>query len=158
MTERKVIMPDFLPLFNSLFSLFQATLRPLIYHFLPTLLREDPKEKGIYVYSPLLCALLLRLGDLLDFDSQRTPPILHKLINPQGISSEEWKKHFVIENKRKVKNDAVVILTALIKHHGISVENIMELPEVRKRDFSQVVIREFLDRHDLLKKTLTTKP
>ncbi len=107
-------MPDFLPLFNSLFSLFQATLRPLIYHFLPTLLREDPKEKGICVYSPLLCALLLRLGDLLDFDSQRTPPILHKLINPQGISSEEWKKHFVIENTRKVKNDADVNLKKIV--------------------------------------------
>ncbi len=67
---------------------------------------KEKKEKGVYIYSPLLCALLLRLGDLLDFDSQRTPPILHKLINPQGISSEEWKKHFIIENKKKVKNDA----------------------------------------------------
>ena len=54
--------------------------------------------------------------------------------------------------------DAVVILTALIKHHGISMEDIMELPEVRGRGFSRVVIREFLDHHGLLKKTPTTKP
>lgn len=54
--------------------------------------------------------------------------------------------------------DAVVILTALIKHCGITVEDIMQLPEVRKLGFSQVVIREFLDRQGLLKKTPTTKP
>ena len=48
--------------------------------------------------------------------------------------------------------DAVVILTALIKHHEISMEDIMALPEVRLRKFSPVVIREFLDRHGLLKK------
>ena len=54
--------------------------------------------------------------------------------------------------------DAVIILTALIKHRGISVEDIMQLPEVRTRGFSQGVIREFLDRHGLLKKTPTTKP
>jgi hypothetical protein len=68
------------------------------------------------------------------------------------------ERGFISTGKLLSDADAVVILTALIKHHGISVENIMELPEVRKRDFSQVVIREFLDRHDLLKKTLTTKP
>jgi len=54
--------------------------------------------------------------------------------------------------------DAVVILTALIKHHDICMEDIMALPEVRERKFSPVVIRQFLDRHGLVKKTLTTKP
>jgi len=64
---------------------------------------------------------------------------------------------FISAGKLLSDSDAVVILTALIKYHGISLEDIMQLPEVRKRGFSQVVIREFLDRHDLLKKTLTTK-
>lgn len=54
--------------------------------------------------------------------------------------------------------DAVVILTALIKHHDISLEDIMALPAVRERKFSPVVIREFLDHHGLLKKIPTTKP
>ena len=45
--------------------------------------------------------------------------------------------------------DAVIILAALIKQHGISVEDIMALPEVRQRNFSRLVIREFLDRHSL---------
>lgn len=54
--------------------------------------------------------------------------------------------------------DAVVILTALIKHCDICLEDIMTLPEVRGRKFSPVVIHEFLDRHGLLKKTPTTRP
>lgn len=55
-------------------------------------------------------------------------------------------------------SDAVVILSALIKHHDISVEDIMGLPEIRMHKISSSVIRDFLDRHGLLKKTLTTKP
>ncbi len=54
--------------------------------------------------------------------------------------------------------DAIVILTALIKHHGISLEDIMQLPEVLERKFSPFVIRGFLDHHGLLKKTPTTRP
>jgi hypothetical protein len=54
--------------------------------------------------------------------------------------------------------DAVVILTALIKHHDICMEDIMALPEVRGGKFSPVVIRQFLDHHGLLKKTPTTRP
>jgi hypothetical protein len=55
-------------------------------------------------------------------------------------------------------SDAVVILAALIKHHDITVEAIMGLPEIRMHKISSSAIREFLDRHGLLKKTLTTKP
>jgi hypothetical protein len=54
--------------------------------------------------------------------------------------------------------DAVVILTALIKHHDISMEDIMALPEVREQEFSPVVIRQFLEHHGLLKKIPTTRP
>lgn len=54
--------------------------------------------------------------------------------------------------------DAVIILAALIKQHGLGVEDIMGLPEVRKLKLSRPVIGEFLDRHDLLKKTLDTGP
>lgn len=54
--------------------------------------------------------------------------------------------------------DAVIILAALIKQHGLGLEDIMELPEVRRRNLPRPVIGEFLDRHDLLKKTSDTKP
>ncbi|NQU65264.1 MAG: hypothetical protein HQ517_13415 [SAR324 cluster bacterium] len=54
--------------------------------------------------------------------------------------------------------DAVIILTALIRHHGISLEEIMALPEIRAQKFSSFVINDFLSRHDLLKKTLDIQP
>jgi len=54
--------------------------------------------------------------------------------------------------------DAVIILAALIKQHGLGVEDIMKLPEVRRRNLPRAVIGEFLDRHDLLKKTPDTGP
>jgi len=53
--------------------------------------------------------------------------------------------------------DTIVVLTALIKHHGISFDDIMRLPEVRERGLSGAVIREFLNRHGLLKKTPDTR-
>lgn len=43
--------------------------------------------------SPLFCALLLRLGDLLDFDDTRAPKVLYSYVERNEKSSEEWKKH-----------------------------------------------------------------
>ncbi|MFH1097877.1 MAG: hypothetical protein V1749_10325 [Candidatus Desantisbacteria bacterium] len=60
--------------------------------------------------------------------------------------------------KRLSDANAVIILAALIKQHGLGVEDIMGLPEVRKLKLSRPVISEFLDRHDLLKKTPDTGP
>jgi hypothetical protein len=116
------------------------------------------------------------IGDLV-----RLPPrsFLHHFRNVAGICREKrdgvyvyfsddvdrYKEQvrnrsraFIPEGKPLNDADAIVILTALIKHHGITVEDIMGLPEVRGRGFSRVVINEFLDRHGLLKKTPTTKP
>lgn len=58
--------------------------------------------KGIYPYNLQFCSFLLRLGDLLDFDSNRTPPILYKMIQPIGYGKDEWKQHFVIKNFKKI--------------------------------------------------------
>jgi hypothetical protein len=60
--------------------------------------------------------------------------------------------------KSLTEGDAVVLLSALIRHHGISEEEIMALPEIKARKISVWVIREFLGRHGLLKKTLVTTP
>lgn len=54
--------------------------------------------------------------------------------------------------------DVVVILAALIRRHGISEKDIMDLPEIRTRKISALVIRGFLASHGLLKKTSVTKP
>jgi hypothetical protein len=108
----------------------------------------------------------------------RSRSFLHHFRNVAGISREKREGLYVYfsddadKYKQQIQNrsrgpiptgkllsdtDVIVVLAALIRHHGTSVEDIMQLPEVRERDFSPVVIREFLDRHDLLKKTPTTK-
>ena len=43
--------------------------------------------------SPLFCALLLRLGDLMDFDDTRAPKVLYSYVEFNEKSSEEWRKH-----------------------------------------------------------------
>ena len=115
------------------------------------------------------------IGDLLRL---RSRSFLHHFRNVAGIQREKTGRVYVYYSddtdkyKEQIQNrseglictgdllsdvDSIVVLTALIKHHGISVDDIMQLPEVRERGLSAVVIREFLDRHDLLKKTPITK-
>lgn len=43
--------------------------------------------------DPLFCALLLRLGDLLDFDDTRAPRILYSYVACNDKSRAEWDKH-----------------------------------------------------------------
>lgn len=45
--------------------------------------------------DPLFCALLLRLGDLLDFDDTRAPRILYSYVACNDKSRAEWDKHQV---------------------------------------------------------------
>ena len=55
--------------------------------------------------------------------------------------------------------EAAVILSALIRQHNISLEDIARLPEIRARKISPAAIREFMERHQLAgKKTPGTKP
>ncbi|UOK56158.1 hypothetical protein MGI18_14065 [Bacillus sp. OVS6] len=60
-------------------------------------------KKGEYTYNSQFCAIILRLADILDFDSQRTPPKLFESISPTGNSNAEWVQHFSIENIDKIK-------------------------------------------------------
>lgn len=63
---------------------------------------EYPTEKIIdsYTVNVRYLSILLRLGDILDFDIFRTPYFLYKHINPENrISDEEWQKHLSIEGK-----------------------------------------------------------
>lgn len=43
--------------------------------------------------DPLFCAVLLRLGDILDFDDSRAPTVLLDYAKKNNKSLEEWKKH-----------------------------------------------------------------
>ncbi len=43
--------------------------------------------------DPLFCALLLRLGDLMDFDGTRAPEILYGYAGCKEKSRQEWDKH-----------------------------------------------------------------
>lgn len=45
--------------------------------------------------NPLFCALLLRLGDLLDFDDTRAPKVLYGYVACNKKSRAEWDKHRV---------------------------------------------------------------
>ncbi|WP_404457772.1 ATP-binding protein [Oceanobacillus kapialis] len=59
--------------------------------------------KGDYSFNSQFCAVVLRLADILDFDSQRTPPVLYDAVSPKGISNDEWVQHFSIDNTEKIK-------------------------------------------------------
>lgn len=58
--------------------------------------------RGDYSFNPQFIAAILRLADILDIDSNRTPYNLYKLISPKGLSDDEWKQHFVILNNEKI--------------------------------------------------------
>jgi len=118
---------------NEIGNLVRLRPRSFLHHFRNVAGIHREKSEGVYVY----------FSD----DAERYKAQL-----------QNRSRGFISAGKLLSDADAVVILTALIKHHGLSGEDIMQLSEVRKLGFSQVVIREFLDRHGLLKKTPTTKP
>ena len=118
---------------NEIGNLVKLYPRSFLHHFRNVVGIHREKREGLYVY----------FSDDADKYKQQIQNRSRYLISTGKLFSD---------------TDAIVVLTALIRHHGISVEDIMKLPEVRERNFSPVVIREFLERHDLLKKTPTTEP
>ncbi|QDW19011.1 ATP-binding protein [Flavobacterium sp. KBS0721] len=73
-------------------------------------------KKGHFHYNSQFIACILRLGDILDIDSSRTPYNLYKTIDPKGISEDEWKQHFVITNKKKIEFDTVKKQKQIVFH------------------------------------------
>lgn len=53
--------------------------------------------------------------------------------------------------------EAVLVLRALIRHHGITLEEIMDLPEIKEADISVHAIRGFMIREGLQKKMPVSK-
>ncbi len=112
-----------------------------------------------------------QLGDLLGL---APGSFLHHFRNTPGISREKQGGVYVYfsADERKYKEqtqmrlsssaslsqaDVILILVALIKKHGITVEQIKALPQIRARRLSSMAIENFLQHHGLLKKTLATK-
>lgn len=58
--------------------------------------------KGEYSYNPQFIAILLRVADILDIDSTRTPLELYNSIELNEYSNEEWQKNLTIENTKKI--------------------------------------------------------
>lgn len=56
------------------------------------------------------------------------------------------------------EGDAIIILVAIIKHHGIGLEDIMMLPEIKTSRLSRSAIQNFMESHSLLKKIPDTRP
>lgn len=54
--------------------------------------------------------------------------------------------------------EAIVILVAIIKHQGISAEDISALPEIKKSKISRAAIQSFMEYHGLIKKNPALKP
>jgi molecular chaperone HtpG len=71
------------------------------YDWIKTNLRVN-EIRGDHSFNPQFIAAILRLADILDIDSNRTPINLYKLIAPKGRSEEEWKQHFLILNNEKI--------------------------------------------------------
>lgn len=106
--------------------------RSFLHHFRNIAGIQREKREGVYIY----------FSEDPDRYKQQLQGRLNRLESPDKLFTDA---------------DSVVILTALIKHHEIGMEDIMALPEVRARKFSHAVIGDFMNRHGLLKKTPITK-
>lgn len=107
--------------------------RSFLHHFRNVSQIQRQKREGVYVYF--------------SYDPEKYKAQIQNRIRDVGSAQEPISDA-----------DAVVILAALIRHHDISVEDIMELPEVKRGNFLRSGIQEFLDHHGLLKKTPDIKP
>ncbi|MCD1257274.1 ATP-binding protein [Paenibacillus athensensis] len=58
----------------------------------------EESVKGPYRCNFQFCALLLRLGDILDFDARRTPYHLFKSIDLTDYSQSEWEQHLSVQS------------------------------------------------------------
>ncbi len=99
-----------------------------LHHFrnCPGIFRE--KHNGIYVYFSDIGEIYERQ------ERQRCALIHHRTL--ADISDSE----------------AIIILIAIIRYHGITVEDIMTLPEIKKSKMGKTAIQAFMEYHGLVKK------
>lgn len=110
-----------------------------------------------------------QLGELLGLSPQS---FMHHIRHYPGISREKHDGVFVYFSddtsvyKKQIKArstfvskvpvvsdpEAIMILVAIIKHHGISTEEILALPEIRRSRITKEAVKGFLEFHGLVKK------
>lgn len=66
---------------------------------------DSDQVKGKDELNAQYVAMLLRIADYLDIDEKRAPIELYRLLSPTGFGDEEWRQHYIIENKEKVVKD-----------------------------------------------------
>ena len=118
-----------------------------------------------------------QLGDLLGLSPQS---FLHHFRNCPGLYREKHDGVYVyfsedpsiyesqVQQRRSIAcrptvvtlsdPEAILILVAIIKHHGISAEEILSLPEIRKSKIKLAAIQGFLEYHGLGKKNPDLSP
>jgi len=117
-----------------------------------------------------------QLGDILGLSPQS---FLHHFRNCPGICREKYDGVFVyfsdkicvyakqVRNRQSLVRQAVVrvsdseaimILVAVIRHHGISSEEILALPEMKKNKMKLAAIQSFFEDHGLGKKIPDSQP
>lgn len=72
--------------------------------------------KGKFHFNSQFIACILRLADILDIDSNRTPYSLYRSISPSGQSEAEWQQHFIISNTEKIELDKVSNQKKIVFH------------------------------------------
>lgn len=107
--------------------------RSFLHHFkaTPGIFRE--KHGGVYIYFS---------DDEAKYESQRRKRVESIALSSAPLSEAE----------------AILILVSLIQHHGITLDQIMELSQIKKSRLSRAVVSDFMLRHDLVKKTAGTRP
>lgn len=112
-----------------------------------------------------------QIGDRLGLSPQS---FLHHFRNCPGICREKHAGVFVyfsdkapvfeaqVQKRKKLVNrpsviaisdpEAVMILVAIIRHHNISAEDILNLPEIKKNKITRPAVQGFLEYYGLVKK------
>ena len=136
------------------------------------------KKTIVYLVSSASAGLTgKQLGELLGLSPQS---FLHHFRNCQGICRKKHDSIYVYFSdessvyERQVQqrnsfvcrqpvvsisdSEAIIILVAILRHHGISAEEIMALPEIKKSKITKPAIKGFLEYHELEKKVLDILP
>ncbi len=66
---------------------------------------SDKFVKSDFEINSQYIAVLLRLGDILDIDTQRAPEYIFDLFELNDYGTNEWRQHFTIDNTSKIELD-----------------------------------------------------
>ena len=110
-------------------SILKLSPQSFLHHFKSTPGIRRKKFEGVYVY----------------FSDK--PEIYNKQVELR------YQKKSTSTHSKLSNQDALIILASIIKHHSIELKSIIELPEIKERKLSRNAIEDFMETHNLLKKT-----